>query len=221
MLLSRSTTVRFVARRYKEQRTYKLPDVARTVRAEAAARQVLSDAFAPLFGGVKPYISMTTNEGYDATGQDWDAVLAELTTDGLTPERTYVAIYSADPKLLVSYPPTVTSQRERLTVNVEVSSEDEGVVRAATAKLDRLVTAIIAGPEVADAASPALAAPGPTSAETPSVLTPTSEASPPPSETPARSWLARTWRDHAATLVVTVVGTVLAAALLVVLNIGG
>lgn len=211
-----------MARRYTEKRDYTLPDATTTVRAESLARQVLVDTFEPLLNGIRFYISITALEGYKSTGDDWDTVLAELTSDGLTPQRTYAALYSADPRSTsISHAPEITSSRERCEVSVELSSEDEGVVRATTAKLDRLMAPLVAGSPEVETPSPAEERPQPSTPVTPiaPVLPPVAITQPDAASAP--SWLARTWRDHAATLVITVVGTVIAAALLVALNIGG
>lgn len=211
-----------VVRRYTEQRDYTLPDAATTVRAESLARKVLVETFEPLLNGIRFYISMTAPEGYKSTGDDWDTVLAELTSDGLTPQRTYAALYSADPRSTsISHAPEITSSRERCEVSVELSSEDEGVVRATTAKLDRLMAPLIAGRPEVETASPAASLPQPSAPVTPNAPALAPVASPQPDTAPPPSWMARTWRDHAAALVITVAGTVIAAALLVVLNIGG
>lgn len=210
-----------VARRYSEERKYELPDAATTVRAEALARRVLTDTFGPLLNGVRSYISMTTAEGYKSTGDDWETVLAELTTDGLTPVRTYVALYSTAPGNAVSQPPEITSYPVRCIVNVDVSSEDEGVVRATTAKLDRLMAPLIAGHEVVDADSPAPAALPSPSAEVSSDTAAAAAPSVPPAAPSFWSWLGSTWRDHTAVFLVTVVGTVVAAVFIAAFNIGG
>lgn len=224
-----------MARKYTEHRDYEFADTASTFSAESVVRRVLTEAFSPLFGGVDPHFSMSTAEGYESTGADWDSVLAELTTDGLLPDRTYAALYPVDRRQMGSSPLVIMSFPQRHTVIVEISSEDEGTVRATAAKLDRLMAALVAGSlDATSIAHPLRAIDSPpTTGDTPSPsahpVTPAGEVpapiAPSPSsdaaERPERSWLARTWRDHAATLVITVVGTVLAAALLVVLNIGG
>lgn len=209
-----------MARRYSEKRRYELPDAATTARVESVARQTLAAAASSMYNGLRLHVAINADGGYEATGDDWDAVLSELTTDGLVPTSTYVAFYPPG-RLLLTNPTTITSDRERATLNVEVESDDEGFVRTTVAKVDRLVTQIIAEherdhprPPPAVTAQPVATAPA-AAAET--AVGPSSPAA----ASAAPSWLARTWRDHAATLVITVVGTVIAAALLVVFNIGG
>jgi len=219
VLWAESTTVIVVARRYSEKRTYQLPDAALTARAESIARRALADATSPLYNGVRLHVSMNAAGGYEATGDDWDVVLSELTADGLVPTSTYVAFYPPVGLLLTS-PPTIMSDRERATLNVDVVSDDEGFVRTSVAKVDRLITQLLTDPE-RDGPDAPVAVAAPAVPTTPSAAAEAPVAASPLTDATSPSWLARTWRDHAATLVVTVVGTVLAAALLVVLNIGG
>lgn len=205
-----------MARRYAEEKTYEFSDEATTVRAETIARAVLSDALEPLYEGVRVHVAMTADGGYEASGDDWDAVLADLTADGLLPTRTYVAFYPLR-DLLLTNPPVIWGDRARRSVSVEIVSDNEGAVRAAMAKIDRLVSPLIAKNPDLNADSPAVGTPQPSAS-----VTPTAPALAPVADTArAPSWLARTWREHTAVFVVTVLGTIVSAIVIAALNIGG